>query len=120
MGVNSQGPGYTAEDRAAAIEVRDRMIEKYPEIMDTTHPSRIPNNALFHAEATVMLRAARDNGGSLPGREFDLHVDRRTCDMSCMEVLPYLTRELGYPTVRIFDGSGRDLTIRNGNWTVPR
>lgn len=91
------------------------MIENYPLVMKSGNVGEKPNDALFHAEATTLMRAARANGGTLSGKEFDLHVDRKTCGESCLKVLPLLTRELGYPTVRIFDGTGRNLRIRGGN-----
>ena len=115
FGVNSRGPGYNPEDRAAANQMRDTMIAKYPGVMATENKGEIPNDALYHAEATTLLRAARDNGGSLAGKNLDVYVDRTLCG-SCMRVLPYFTRELGYPTVRFRDADGVEKTIRNGYW----
>ncbi len=115
MGVNSRGPGYTQGDFEAAQQTRDRLIETYPDVMASQNPGQIPNDALFHAEATAILRAARANGGSLAGRTFDLHVDNTMCD-SCDAVLPLLTRELGIPTIQLIGPGGRTRTIRNGYW----
>jgi hypothetical protein len=83
--------------------------------MNTQNIGQAPNNALFHAESNILMRAARKYGGSLAGKEFDVYVDRRLC-RSCERVLPLLSRELGNPTVRFFDGSGRTLMLRDGAW----
>jgi hypothetical protein len=74
-----------------------------------------PNDALFHAEATVLLRAARKNGGTLAGRKIEIHSERALCD-SCRELLPYIGLELGNPTVTFIDRAGRALTMKNGAW----
>lgn len=60
---------------------------------------KIPNDALFHAESTVLLRAARSKNGSLAGEELEIFIDRRMCNPSCPTVLPYLGVELGDPKV---------------------
>ncbi len=115
IGVNSRGPGYTDADRAAADQMRDTLLAKYPELMETENIGRIPNDALYHAEATTLLRAARANRGSLAGRTFDIQVDREMC-RSCDRVLPSMGLELGNPTVRFIDATGRRKTMRNGAW----
>lgn len=76
---------------------------------------QFPNNALFHAEATGLLRASRENGGSLAGLTFDMFVSRRMCP-SCLVVLPLLGLELGNPAVTFVDPAGRRRTMRDGHW----
>ena len=72
-------------------------------------------NALFHAESTVLLRAARANGGSLAGQRFEVHTDRHIC-RSCIEVLPKLGQELGNPMVTFINPNGTRRTMRDGKW----
>jgi hypothetical protein len=99
LGVNSRSPGYTDADRAAADQMRDTLLAKYPEVMNTDNIGRMPNNALYHAEATTLLRAAQANGGTLAGRTFEIHMDRPLCD-SCRTLLPLMGAELGNPLLR--------------------
>ena len=114
FGVNSTGSGYTVDDRMDATALRDLLINKYPDVMRTDNIGYMPNNALYHAETTLLLRAARDAGGNLNGRTIEMRVDRRLCD-SCDVVLPVITRELGNPTIILRD-TIKTLTIRNGRW----
>jgi MafB19-like deaminase len=115
LGIASTMPGYTQEDRDAANAMRDRLVQSDPSVMATDNVGRKPNDSLYHAETTALMRAARSNGGSLSGRNIDMYVDRRMCD-SCDDVLPLLSRELGHPTVRFTDIYGRRRTLRNGRW----
>ncbi len=115
FGVNSDAPGYTARDEAMARDMRTRLIERYPEVMATGNIGHQPNNALFHAEANALLRAAEPYSGSLAGREVDVRVDRRVC-RSCDTVLPYVGIQLGNPTVRFHDPYGNVSTMRDGRW----
>lgn len=115
FGVNSDAPGYTASDEAMAKEMRARLIQRYPEIMATGNIGRGPNDALFHAEANALLRAAEPHGGTLSGRTIEMRVDRRLC-YSCEEVLPRLATEIGNPQVRIIDGTGAVWILRDGIW----
>lgn len=114
IGVNSDAPGYTMADQAAAEAMRARLVERYPEVMATDNLGHIPNNALFHAEANALLRAAEPSG-SLAGREIDMRVDRMLCP-SCDRVLPLVGLDAGNPTVRITDGSGALWIMRDGAW----
>jgi hypothetical protein len=115
FGSNSTSPTYDGADRAAAVELRDRLIEKYPDVMNTKDVGRRPNDALFHAETTILTRAARANGGTLAGRTIEVHVDREICP-SCDAALPYVGLELGNPTVTFVEPTGRRQTIYNGSW----
>ena len=116
FGVNSKAAGYTSHDEAAAMEMRARLIDRHPGVMATDHLGHFPNNALFHAEANVLLRAAEQFGGSLAGREIEIHLDRRLCD-SCVAVMPSLGTQIGSPIVRIIDGTGTRWIMRDGIWT---
>ena len=116
FGVNSNAPGYTVADQTAAEAMRDRLVQRYPDVMATDNPGHMPNNAVFHAEANALLRAAAANGGTLAGRTVEIRVDRGLCG-SCKAVLPKLTMELGNPGVRIVDGAGAVWTMSNGNLT---
>jgi len=70
LGSNSGFPGYTRADEHAAYRMRDTLIAKYPEfIRPEGNVGERPFNALFHAETTVLLRAAkRIVGRCLDGR----------------------------------------------------
>jgi hypothetical protein len=82
--------------------------------MDRQNIGRMPNDALYHAEATFLLRAARENGGSLAGRELTVVSDRPMCS-SCQTVLPYLGLRLGNPSVTFVTPTGHRSLI-NGSW----
>jgi len=118
-GASSGAPPYTATDRAEAQRRIDRLARKYPQDMGQGNPGQMPNNALYHAESNVLLRAARANGGSLAGRHLEVHVDRRMCP-SCETVLPRLGLELGNPTVTFVDPFGARMTMQNGAWIAKR
>jgi hypothetical protein len=47
FGSNSTSPTYTAEDRRAAISLRSRLIENYPDVMRTDNVGQRPNDAIF-------------------------------------------------------------------------
>ena len=115
FGVNSNSPAYTANDQAAAERMRDLLVELYPDVMSTGHVGRFPNDALFHAEANALMRAAEVVRSPLRGREISIRVDRRLCD-SCDEVLPLLGARIGNPTVMFIDGTGAVWIMRNGIW----
>ena len=115
FGSNSDLPTYTRADRALAEGVRRVLIRKYPEVMKTDNIGQKPNDALFHAEATVLLRAARENGGTLAGQTLEVFADRAMCG-SCLTVLPKLGVELGNPTVIFVDNVGKRLIMRDGDW----
>jgi len=115
IGVNSRAISYTSSDRAGAEQARTVLIEKYPNVMNTDDIGQFPNDALFHAEATCLLRAARANGGTLEGTVIEMTVDRVMCS-SCRAVLPALGLELGNPTVKFIDPRGFTRTMRDGYW----
>ncbi|MCB1522202.1 MAG: hypothetical protein KDJ37_16750 [Hyphomicrobiaceae bacterium] len=115
IGVNSDAPGYTSGDEALAQVLRSELIDEFPDVMSTTHWGRIPNNAVFHAEANALLRAAQVYGGTLRGRDIEMRTDRPLC-RSCDILLPYIGSLLGNPTVRIIDGTGALWIVRDGVW----
>jgi hypothetical protein len=115
FGSNSRSPTYRMEERIDAERIRDHLILKYPETMNSDNIGEKPNDALFHAEATVLLRAARQYGGTLAGRTIEVHSDRPMCP-SCYRVLPLLGQELGNPTVTFVSPRGSRKTMRNGYW----
>jgi hypothetical protein len=115
FGSNSTSPTYSRSDRDAAISLRGTLLEKYPNVMNSNDIGRRPNDALFHAETTALLRAARANGGTLAGKTLEVHADRILC-RSCETLLPYVGRELGNPTVTFIDRVGRKRTMRDGAW----
>jgi hypothetical protein len=115
-GINSTARTFTSADRRRAGELRDKLIEKYPDIMRTDNIGQKPNDAVFHAETTVLLRAARENGGTLAGRSLEVFGDRPLCPESCRKVLPYVGLELGNPTVTFVDPNGERQTMRDGAW----
>jgi len=92
---NSTARGYSkTRDGYAARRMRNVLIRKYPDVMKQDNIGQKPNDALFHAETTVLLRAARQNGGTLKGRTLEVYVDRSMC-RRCEKVLPKVGIELG-------------------------
>jgi hypothetical protein len=114
-GSNSKSPTYTRIDRAAAEEMRSILMQRYPRLMSTENIGQIPNDAVFHAETTLLLRAARANGGTLAGRTLEVFVDGRVCN-KCESILPKVGLELGNPTVTFIGPKGSTRTMRNGSW----
>jgi hypothetical protein len=115
VGVNRWAPGYTAADLARAIDARNDLIQKYPDVMATGNIGAIPNNSLFHAEPNLLIRAAY-RFGSLENRTIEMEVDREIC-YSCCQVLPKLGLELGNPYVVIVErGTGTRSEMWNGQW----
>jgi hypothetical protein len=112
FGVNSTAPGYSSSDLNRALDARDTLVGKYPKEMDLDNIGQTPNDSLFHAESTILLRAARDNGGSLANRSIEIYVDQPVCD-SCGKTLTKLGMELGDPYVVYVE---RDTGLRNEMW----
>jgi hypothetical protein len=115
LGVNSQALTYTDGDGTNAERLRDSLVKSYPASMNTANIGQYPNNAVFHAETTCLLRAARANGGTLAGQTVEVRVDREMC-RSCIRILPLIGLELGNPTVTFTSPSGRVRIMRNGTW----
>jgi hypothetical protein len=115
FGSNSTSPTYARADRVSADAVRSILIDKYPVTFKGERPGEKPNDAFYHAEATVLLRAAVANGGTLTGQTLEVYSDRPMCN-SCRAALPYLGLELGNPTVTFIDSAGVRQTMQNGVW----
>lgn len=116
FGVSSDAPSYKASDRVAATSMRDSLVQSHPDQMQTDNVGQKPNDALFHAEATVLLRVAKANGGTLKARNLEIHTDREMCSTSCPKVLPLMGLELGNPTVTFIGPRGIKRVMRNGGW----
>jgi hypothetical protein len=115
MGINSGAITYTQQDQEAAEASRDALLQGYPTEMNTRRIGGFPNNAVFHAETTCLLRAARANGGTLADQTIEVHVDRPMC-FSCQKLLPYIGLVLGNPTVTFRGPDGSVRTMRDGAW----
>jgi hypothetical protein len=113
IGVNSWHKTYEGIDRREADRKRDVLVRKYPELANKDNVGQVPMNAMYHAEANLLLRAARKYGGTLAGRTLEVATDRKLCP-SCRRVLPYLGLELGNPTVTFTDPTGARYRIRDG------
>jgi hypothetical protein len=119
FGVSSDVPVrdlYTNADRVTATIMRNVLVKKYPDVMRIGNVGQIPNDALFHAEATILLRMARTNGGTLAGQVIEVHTDRPMCPHSCPPVLPKLGLELGNPMVIFVGPNGERRTMWNDRW----
>jgi hypothetical protein len=116
FGSNSKSPTYSNADFHEAERLRNSLADKYPNLITRENLGQRPADALFHAEATVLLRAARASGGTLAGREIEVFVDRQMCP-SCDSVLPLIGLELGNPTVRFVGPGGLRRTMHDGRWT---
>ena len=115
FGVNSSAPTYTTEDRAEAQTTVGNMIKNASDIMNRDNIGGKPNDALYHAEANVLMRAARGNGGLLTDQRIEAHTDRPMCG-SCKLLLPRLGLELGNPTVTFVSPNGVRSTMQDGYW----
>ena len=115
FGSNSTSPTYTNADRDAASRLRSVLLERYSDMMDVEYIGRKPNDAVFHAETTILLRAAEKNGGTLAGMTLEIFGDRPLCS-SCRIALPRIGVELGNPTVTFVDGTGLRMLMRDGKW----
>jgi hypothetical protein len=115
FGINSDSSAYTSKDDIEARKLRDILVKKYPTKFSSENLGKMPNNALFHAETTVLLKAAKRNGGTLAGRTLTVYGDSKTCN-NCDRVLPYVGLELGNPTVTFVDPDGSTRTMRDGAW----
>jgi hypothetical protein len=113
FGVNSQSPDNSSVDDTERDRLIARYMERNPDEAALVRRRYSPYDAFYHAETSLLLRAARRHGGSLAGREFDVFVDKRICN-NCERILPFVGMEIGNPTVTFFDRRGRIGTIRDG------
>lgn len=116
FGTNSTAPVYASSDQKEADASRRTLVNKYPRELPTENIGSKPNDAFYHAEATVLLRVAKDNGGTLAGRLIEVQTDREMCPTSCLKVLPKLGLELGNPRVIFVGPNGKPRTMHNGRW----
>jgi hypothetical protein len=115
FGSNSKSYTYTDVDYAAAVAMRSILLQKYPESIKSDNIGQMPANAVFHAEVTILLRAARENRGTLAGLTLEVVGDGRLCN-NCETILPKIGLELGNPTVTFIERTGRTWTMRDGKW----
>jgi hypothetical protein len=116
FGVNSTAPTSSASDLSLAASWRDHLIRRYPDDFATRNIGQKPNDALYHAEAMVLMRAAIRNGGSLKGRTLKIYTDREMCD-SCDIALPFLGMEMGNPKVTFVNlKNNQNYTMHGGRW----
>lgn len=115
FGVNSGSPTYNRVDRAEADQLRDRYWVAEHSIPLPGAAGQMPSNAFYHAETTILLRAARQNGGTLSGRSIEIVSDRQMCN-NCDKVLPFVGRELGNPRVTFIGPDGSTRTMQDGRW----
>ena len=112
FGTNSRSFLFDSVDRADTERLRDRLLSNYPDRFESIGT---PTNALYHAETNIMLRLARDNGGTLAGRKLEIFTDTPLCG-NCRSVLPFVGKELGNPTVTFIGPNGRRDTMKDGTW----
>jgi hypothetical protein len=115
FGSNSSLPGYKSIDQAEADNLRAILLQKYPEFAKLPNIGEMPLDALYHAETNVLLRAARELGGSLAGRTIEVVGDKPMCNR-CPRILPKVGLELGNPTVTFTGPGGARKTMRDGKW----
>jgi len=99
--------------------MRDLLLRDRPDIMNTRNIGGFPNDAVYHAEATSLMRWARALGGSLRGQKIEVVGDREICPR-CITILPALAQELGDPEVTIGDPFGFRDSFKNGIWKSGR
>lgn len=116
-GTSSRYGDWRAIDYVEARRLRALILRRYPRLARGRGVSEFPLDAFFHAETNLLLRAARENRGSLAGQTFDVFVDNETC-RSCEKVLGLVGLELGNPTVAFINRkTGRVMGIvRDGKW----
>jgi hypothetical protein len=119
FGTNSNAPTYSGRDRAEASRTVDGMLQQFPKFMNQYNIGGEPNNALYHAEATVLLRMRDSFGGTLAGRTFDVTVDRTLCPI-CEQLLPRLGMHLGNPRISYYDRAGLHGVMRDNRWLFLR
>lgn len=115
FGSNSSSPTYSPADRADADRLRGRYLGTEGSIPRPTTAGQMPSNAFYHAETTLLLRAARQNGGTLAGKALEVFGDTKMCN-NCEAILPFVGKEVGNPTVTFIDPTGKRKTMRDGKW----
>lgn len=119
FGTNSRAPTYPNRDKLTARQTVRTMREEFPTVMNRQNAGGAPNNALFHAESTILLRMRDGYGGTLAGLTFRVTADRRMCT-ACELVLPRLGMHLGNPRVSYYDGAGLQGIMHHNEWLFLR
>ena len=116
-GTSSTSGDWQPVDYAEARRLRAIIARRYPHQAEGRPLGQYPLDSLFHAETNVLLRAARESGGSLAGRTLEVFVDGNTCN-NCRRILGHVARELGNPTVKFTNSkTGRVMgVVRDGQW----
>jgi hypothetical protein len=116
-GTSSKYGDWRAIDHVEVRRLRAIILRRNPHLAKGPGLTNIPLDAFYHAETNLLLRAARENRGSLAGQTFDVYVDNETCP-SCKKVLGYVGLELGNPTVAFINArTGRVMgVVRDGKW----
>jgi hypothetical protein len=103
FGVHSRAPTHLYTSADAEVARREaRALAQSGWLPAPANPGAAPYNSLFHAESTVLLRAAGLNGGTLAGQRLEVSVNRLICP-NCFQTLPHLVRRLGNPLVTFID-----------------
>jgi hypothetical protein len=116
-GTSSRHGDWRAIDHVEVRRLRAVILRRYPHLARGRGLTEAPLDAFYHAETKLLLRAARESGGSLAGQTFDVFVDNETCS-GCKRVLGYVGLELGNPTVTFINSrTGRVMgVVRDGKW----
>jgi len=116
-GTSSRYGDWRTIDHVEVRRLRTVILRRNPHLAKGPGITEIPLDAFYHAETNLLLRAARENGGSLAGQTFDVFVDNETCP-GCRTILGYVGRELGNPTVAFINSrTGRVMgVVRDGKW----
>jgi hypothetical protein len=116
IGTSSTYGDWHPIDQFEARALRATIMRKYRHLW-RPNSGYIPLDAFFHAEANLLLRAARKNGRSLAGKSLDVFVDNETC-ANCKEILGPIGLELGNPTLTFINSTtGRVMgVVRDGKW----
>ena len=112
FGVNSAaGKGYSqTHDGAVVKAMRGYLHSRYGPRNGSSHYSgRRAQDALCHAEFTVLFRLARVLGGSLRGQKIDMLVER-ALSSHCKYLLPIVALEMGNPEI-ILNGPLDDVFV---------
>jgi hypothetical protein len=116
FGVPSGAPSHLYSSADAAVAGREvRALAESGWLRTPPNIGQIPYDSLYHAEATVLLRAYGLNRGTLAGQRLEVNVNRIICN-SCLETLPHLGRRLGNPIVTFIDRSRIRRTMHGGGW----
>jgi hypothetical protein len=114
---SSRRGDWRTVDHVEVRGLRSTILRRNPHLARRPSLTEVPLDAFYHAETNLLLRAAREHGGSLAGKSIDVFVDNEVCS-SCKNVLRYVGLELGNPTVTFINSrTGRAMgVVRDGRW----